>query len=156
MRKKIMTLCVVLVSATTLAFGQPSRKAEPEAPTASLCQLISNSEKFEQKTVRVEATLETATLDSFIIGLMLTSPGCESVDAYFEKAEDEARLLNTLRDAATAQAQVTVVGRLRGERWPGCEFNYGPMGVLKYQLAIESVSAIKPLANEFGRSGQPK
>src|SRR5437868_377841 len=146
MLKRIISLGVVVLAFTqTLAFSQQSRKAEPGVPTVSLRQLVRHAEQYEQKVVRLETTLQAAALESFVIGLMLTSPDCEPVDAYFEKAEDEAALLNRLREAAAVQAQVTVVGRLRGERWPGCEFNYGPMGVLKYQLVIESIPAIKPL-----------
>jgi hypothetical protein len=150
MLKRIISLCVVVLAftQTLLAHSQQSRKAEPEVPAVSLCQLVSHAEQYERKVVRLQTTLQAASLESFVIGLMLIRLGCEPVDAYFEKAEDEAALLKRLREAVTVQAQVTVVGRLRGARWPGCEFNYGPMGVFKYQSVIESISAVTRLAKE--------
>jgi hypothetical protein len=146
MLKRIITVCVALLASThTLALGQQSISGAREMPAVSLCDLTGNPDHYENKAVRVQVSLESVYLYQHVIGLILTSPHCESVVAQFERAEDEQMVIDAMRDGETEQAQVTVVGKLRGPRWPGDEFKNGLMGVLKYQLVIESVSTVKPL-----------
>jgi hypothetical protein len=146
MLKRTISICLVVQAFNcAVAFSRQSKNLAPELPVFSLCRLVSHPDRYEDRKVRVQARLESVYLYSQIIGFVLTDAECEHLDAQFEKAEDEVALLNRLRDAGVDQAQVTVVGKLRGPQWPESGSNIGLKGIPRFQLVIETVSSVEPL-----------
>jgi hypothetical protein len=112
--------------------------------TISICHLLSDAKSYEGKTVRLMARY------SRLISLesVFTGPNCKSQGGvavgYEEQRANEIgdRFEAMLNSWRTNDADVTVVGSLRGPVTSDSHYNYGHLRRYKYQFVISRVEKV--------------
>lgn len=125
-------------------------QAAPEISEMPLCKLTAQAKEHTGKTVRVAAKLQPVYFGDTLVGLILTDQECESIEALFDKTEDEEAVLRRLGAGRNAELPVTATGTFHSDQ----QANYGPFGVLSHLLLIKSYEIQLPSA-QAAKSDKP-